>query len=55
MLHQACAVQDVPGYGKGIVALQFIPAGTLILEEEPLLMMDSQRLLREVPQVRRFR
>ncbi|KFY53223.1 hypothetical protein V496_07798 [Pseudogymnoascus sp. VKM F-4515 (FW-2607)] len=43
------AIQDVPGKGKGLVATQFIPMGTRILSEKPILRVpedkpDSQAL-----------
>ena len=48
MLHPGCAVQDVSGYGKGIVALQHIRKGEIIVEEEPLLAVDDDELLPQV-------
>lgn len=31
------ALQDVPGKGKGLVAIEKIPKGTRILSEEPII------------------
>ncbi|KAI1144792.1 heterokaryon incompatibility protein-domain-containing protein [Nemania diffusa] len=44
-----CALQDVPGKGKGLVAIEKIPKGTRILSEEPIISiagnwMNSEQL-----------
>jgi hypothetical protein len=42
------AVQDVPGRGKGLVAIQRISKGTRILSEEPLITFPEHGLLGEL-------
>ena len=35
-------VQDVPGKGKGVVATRRLVMGTLIMEEEPVIVIDIE-------------
>ncbi|KAI0115498.1 heterokaryon incompatibility protein-domain-containing protein [Nemania sp. FL0031] len=45
------ALQDVPGKGKGLVAIQKISKGTRILSEEPIITIARNRLNGERPQI----
>jgi hypothetical protein len=49
------ALQDVPGKGKGLVAIEKISKGTRILSEEPIIAvppneLDSERLRTSISQ-----
>ena len=42
------AVRDIPGKGKGLVAIQMIPKGTRILSEQPIITLPEFGLEREL-------
>ena len=48
-------LEDVPGIGKGLVAIEKISKGTRILSEEPIIIIPSNKMNSEQLQISIYR